>query len=621
MIEGEPGFNPEEENAPPLAPIDQRNVTLRHAVGYLEDSDTSALMKERETRRGVGAVMGRIGDRLRAGPFRRGVVMGSEDSERFKAIKEAVSDVYTGGEKLKKALGEGTTDIKNQKIDLSRIEMLVRYKEALRLSDEAVKLIREIPFADEARAIEIDSQLNNLHEHLVRLAHEDSYKILYDFEETITRKKRLSDRRFLGLASNPDFDQDENETLAEYHDRVRPKEINRTLKDVRILYNNDPQPNSDQELGTERDTSGFTPDMGKVRHYYEQADLKNVKPRPESETEHDAWAKKFTDAEKKGIYKTRLEDPYTETLHTLGSEGARDEIKKLYSFIDGLSTEKGLRLAEIMRAENISIEVKEVSRTEKFTFSEPGTGKKGGGGRATQITVETDKVITINVGEGRYHVFTIFFDGFVVPGKGGEKDTVVKQPPSANPTINYSLRHTMFARTSEDKPVSLNESTRIVTNPDKDTINKNGLYDILKEGTDAVATEIEEEREGREREKERQRDERKEVGRAVTDFSKRLVTLCRKIPQDAISPPLINRIVDSATSIRENYNKALGTNSDEGFANSLHVCIGNARAIEQLLDTINDFYASDPGFSGRTDLRTSIDNIGQISQIFQELLL
>ena len=287
---------PEEAPVGPSSTAVERDVTLRHAVGYLENSDTSALMKERKSRKGAKAVMGRIGDRLRAGPFSRGVVMGSNDSARLNAIKEAVSDVYTGGEKLKKALGEGTADVKNQKFDRDKIEMLVRYKEALRLSDEAVKLIREIPFADEARAIEIDGQLNNLHEHLMILAHEDSYKILYDFEETITRKKRLSDRRFFGLASNPDFDQGLNETLAEYHDRVRPKEVKRTLKDVRVLYNGNPEPNSDPGLRTERDENGFTPDMGKTRHYYEQEGLKNVKPHPEIEAEHVTWARNFIDA-------------------------------------------------------------------------------------------------------------------------------------------------------------------------------------------------------------------------------------------------------------------------------------------------------------------------------------
>ena len=75
-----------------------------------------------------------------------------------------------------------------------------------------------------------------------------------------------------------------------------------------------------------------------------------------------------------------------------------------------------------------------------------------------------------------------------------------------------------------------------------------------------------------------------------------------------------------AANIRENYGKALEARSDEGFANSLHICVGDTRAIGRLLDGIAESYGSDPGFRGQADLRNSVENIGHINQKFKDLL-
>jgi len=630
MVEGGPEFNPEEETEEESFPIsrEQRNVTLRHAVGYLEDKDTSALMKEREDRQGVRAVMGRIGDRLRAGPLRRGIVMGSEDNERLKAIQEAVNDAYSGSEKLKEAHGEGTADIKNQKIDRDKIQLLTRFKEAMRLSDEAVKLIRELPFVDEVREAEIEQQLDSFHEQLMTLAHKDSYKILYEYEENITRKERPSDRSHLGLKSNRDFYQRPEETLNDYHDRIRPQQVTRQLKDTRVLYDGAPTPDSDSELKTGKDESGFSPDMGKTRRVVESAELKNVRPQLVTEAEYQAWADKHIDAEKKGFYKTRLEGPYTETVHALGDEGNRDEVEELYNFINELSADKKGRLSEILneshildslRAEKVSVEVKEVPRTETFTYTNP-EARRGGGG-TVRVDVENDKEITINLGEGRYHVLTIFFDGFIDRSKGSGEKSIVKLPPSADPEINYSLRHTMFRRMSEEKPISLNQSTRIIINPNENIINdSDNILNILKEGTVGLTEEIKGEIEEKESLEEDKKREREDVGRSIADFSKQLISLGRKIPQDTVSTPLIHSLVQSATNIREKYSDALESDYPAGFIGLLNICQKETKTISQLLDTISDTYGHDPSFHAHTELTNSTQNSESFKQIFQDLL-
>ena len=57
----------------------------------------------------------------------------------------------------------------------------------------------------------------------------------------------------------------------------------------------------------------------------------------------------------------------------------------------------------------------------------------------------------------------------------------------------------------------------------------------------------------------------------TAEFGQEVIKLCRTIPQDAISKPIISQLVRSATSIGANYAEARAASSRKDFANKIYI--------------------------------------------------
>jgi four helix bundle protein len=55
-------------------------------------------------------------------------------------------------------------------------------------------------------------------------------------------------------------------------------------------------------------------------------------------------------------------------------------------------------------------------------------------------------------------------------------------------------------------------------------------------------------------------------------FGEGIIDFCKSINQDAISKPLINQLIRSATSIGANYMEANGASSRQDFKNKIFIC-------------------------------------------------
>jgi four helix bundle protein len=58
----------------------------------------------------------------------------------------------------------------------------------------------------------------------------------------------------------------------------------------------------------------------------------------------------------------------------------------------------------------------------------------------------------------------------------------------------------------------------------------------------------------------------------VTLFSEKIIDLCKKVPRDIITDPIINQLIRSGTSIGANYNEANGASSKSDFKNRIYIC-------------------------------------------------
>ena len=66
-------------------------------------------------------------------------------------------------------------------------------------------------------------------------------------------------------------------------------------------------------------------------------------------------------------------------------------------------------------------------------------------------------------------------------------------------------------------------------------------------------------------------------------FGEEIISMCKKLQQDAISRPLIGQIVRSATSIGANYMEANGASSKKDFINKIFICKKEAQETKHWL--------------------------------------
>jgi len=58
----------------------------------------------------------------------------------------------------------------------------------------------------------------------------------------------------------------------------------------------------------------------------------------------------------------------------------------------------------------------------------------------------------------------------------------------------------------------------------------------------------------------------------TAQFGESVIEFCRKLPQDAVSRPIISQFVRSATSIGANYMEANAASSKKDFCNKIFIC-------------------------------------------------
>ncbi|EKD91102.1 MAG: hypothetical protein ACD_30C00045G0002 [uncultured bacterium] len=55
-------------------------------------------------------------------------------------------------------------------------------------------------------------------------------------------------------------------------------------------------------------------------------------------------------------------------------------------------------------------------------------------------------------------------------------------------------------------------------------------------------------------------------------FAEEIIELCKKVPKNAVTLPIINQLVKSGTSVGANYAEANGASSKKDFKNKIFIC-------------------------------------------------
>lgn len=63
----------------------------------------------------------------------------------------------------------------------------------------------------------------------------------------------------------------------------------------------------------------------------------------------------------------------------------------------------------------------------------------------------------------------------------------------------------------------------------------------------------------------------------TTQFSIRVISLCKQVKINSISKSLIEQLIRSATSVGANYNEANGASSKKDFKNKIFICKKEAK--------------------------------------------
>lgn len=433
---------------PPYEPTpEERDATLRVADSYLYDldpgRDADRIMKERNNKKGAVAILGRIADRFlhprTYGQRKRdNYVIGEIGRARYDAYSEerwskALNPREKQDEKARKRGKEPEPLSKNEK---QRLEEVARYREAIKYRNEAVKLIKERRDSTDLsaeRAEEIERQLDHYYAYLIKLAHEDSYKFIYEYEEKKPRKRQKPGRTWYGRPKSR-LEQQPGESSEDYRNRVAPKKSEKKLKDVRVYIEGQPR------------EEPLAPEAGEP-----------TEPIPASDRDderHQAWVGDRLEGERTGAYFTRLEGPVKETQSKLGDIGLANDIKEMYEFLSQYS-------AKDLGEEDIEIRISKTATQKTYRY--------GRGDRGKTMPASPTIAISFKVEKGKTHVLTIFSDGVI------EDNKRLERPTQKNFRENISLRHTIITIMPEKR-----EPTRITLNPTLEQINsRDNALDFL----------------------------------------------------------------------------------------------------------------------------------------------
>src|SRR3989344_9451591 len=85
-----------------------------------------------------------------------------------------------------------------------------------------------------------------------------------------------------------------------------------------------------------------------------------------------------------------------------------------------------------------------------------------------------------------------------------------------------------------------------------------------------------------------------DLEQGTRDFSKSIIGLCKKIPKNVITIPLINQLIRAATSIGANYQEANGASSKKDFRNKIFTCKKESKETEYWLELIMEAISDVP---------------------------
>jgi four helix bundle protein len=97
-------------------------------------------------------------------------------------------------------------------------------------------------------------------------------------------------------------------------------------------------------------------------------------------------------------------------------------------------------------------------------------------------------------------------------------------------------------------------------------------------------------------------------------FGENVIRLCRKVPSDDITRPLLNQLIRSATSVGANYMEANGASSKKDFRNKFHICKKEAQETKHWLRMLAQ---STPAH--KEEMRKLWQECHELTKIFQAI--
>lgn len=101
----------------------------------------------------------------------------------------------------------------------------------------------------------------------------------------------------------------------------------------------------------------------------------------------------------------------------------------------------------------------------------------------------------------------------------------------------------------------------------------------------------------------------------TTDFAKRVLRLCKALPQTTINRPLISQIIRSSGSVGANYREANDTSTKRDFQFRLRIARKEAKETEHWLQLIEE---ANPDFSAR--MQELFQEIQELRNILSAIL-
>lgn len=101
----------------------------------------------------------------------------------------------------------------------------------------------------------------------------------------------------------------------------------------------------------------------------------------------------------------------------------------------------------------------------------------------------------------------------------------------------------------------------------------------------------------------------------TTEFAKRIIRLCKELPNDRINNPLVKQIIRSSGSVGANYREANEALGKKDFVHRLRIARKEAKETEHWLELIGE---ADPVFKER--MKNLFQEVGEIRNIISAII-